>query len=110
MLLEAAARTPGLLRQPPPFVLQKALGDYCVTYEINVYADSPDGMEAHYTNLHRNILDIFNEYGVQIMTPSYESDPGEPKVVPKDQWYAAPARPPQSAGAAQPFSGALSPR
>ena len=26
------------------------------------------------------------------MTPEYESDPEQPKVVPKDQWYAAPAR------------------
>jgi small-conductance mechanosensitive channel len=97
MLLEAAARTPGLRAQPSPFVLQKELGDYCVTYEINVFSDTADTMEPLYTQLHRNILDLFNEYGVQIMTPSYESDPGEPKVVPKEQWYAAPAMPPQSA-------------
>jgi hypothetical protein len=25
---------------------------------------------------------VFNEYGVQIMTPAYEGDPAEPKVVP----------------------------
>jgi hypothetical protein len=48
-----------------------------------------------YTELHRNILDVFNEYGVQIMTPSYESDPNEPKIVPKQKWYEAPARAPQ---------------
>jgi hypothetical protein len=42
-------------------------------------------------DLHRHILDVFNEYGVQIMTPSYEGDPDEPKVVPRAQWYAAPA-------------------
>ena len=36
MLLLAAERTPGLLREPPPFVLQTALGDFCVVYEINV--------------------------------------------------------------------------
>ena len=42
MLIEAARRTPGLLRDPPPFVLQTALGDFCVTYEINVYCDTPD--------------------------------------------------------------------
>jgi len=29
---------------------------------------------------------------VQIMTPAYESDPATPKVVPRDQWYQAPAR------------------
>jgi hypothetical protein len=44
--------------------------------------------------LHRNILDVFNEHGVQIMTPAYEGDPEQPKLVPKDQWYAAPAKSP----------------
>jgi len=34
---------------------------------------------------------VFNEHGVQIMSPQYISDPAEPKVVPPDQWYAAPA-------------------
>ncbi|MCK7500145.1 MAG: mechanosensitive ion channel family protein [Comamonadaceae bacterium] len=48
-------------------------------------------MNRLYTELHRNILDVFNEYGVQIMTPAYEGDPQQPKLVPKDQWYAAPA-------------------
>jgi hypothetical protein len=48
-------------------------------------------MSRTYTALRRNILDVFNEYGVQIMTPAYEGDPEKPKVVPKDQWYPAPA-------------------
>ena len=43
--------------------------------------------------MHQNILDVFNEHGVQIMTPAYEGDPETPKVVPKDQWYQAPAKP-----------------
>ncbi len=93
MLLLAAERTPGLLKLPPPFVLQRSLGDFCVTYEINVYCDQPSSMASLYTALHRNILDVFNEYGVQIMTPAYEGDPGQPKVVRKDQWFAAPAKP-----------------
>jgi hypothetical protein len=46
-----------------------------------------------YSALHRNILDAFNEYGVAIMTPAYERDPEEPKVVPKEKWYLSPARP-----------------
>jgi hypothetical protein len=50
------------------------------------------------TSLHRNILDVFNEHGVQIMTPAYEGDPAEPKIVPKDQWYVAPARRPEAGG------------
>ena len=91
MLLEAAARTPELLQQPPPFVLQKTLGTFAVDYEINAYCDNPTRMFLMYTALHRNILDVFNEHNVQIMTPAYEGDPAEPKVVPREQWFAAPA-------------------
>jgi small-conductance mechanosensitive channel len=93
MLLEAARRTPGLMEDPPPFVLQLQLGDFCVTYELNVYCRDPLRMRATYTDLHRHILDVFNEYGVQIMTPAYEGDPEVPKVVPREQWYLAPAKP-----------------
>ncbi len=91
MLLEAAARTPELLKQPPPFVLQKTLGTFAVDYEINAYCDNPARMFLMYTALHRNILDVFNEYDVQIMTPAYEGDPETRKVVPREQWFAAPA-------------------
>jgi small-conductance mechanosensitive channel len=96
MLIEAAARTPGLLRDRPPFVHQRSLGDFCVTYELNAFCDAPDRMRFLYTDLHRNILDVFNEYGVQIMTPAYEGDPDRLKVVPKERWYTEPARPPTS--------------
>ncbi len=93
MLLEAAARTPGLLREPKPFVLQKELRSFDVEYEINAYCDNAQDMEYLYTALHRNILDLFNEYGVQIMTPAYVADPADAKVVARNQWYAAPAAP-----------------
>jgi hypothetical protein len=51
-------------------------------------------MATIYSELHKNILDAFNEYGVQIMTPAYEGDPEQPKIVPKDRWYAQPTKPP----------------
>jgi len=92
MLLLAAERTPGLIKDPKPFVLQRSLGDFAVNYEINVYCDEPTAMMRLYTELHRRILDVFNEYGIQIMTPAYEGDPEQPKVVPRDQWHAAPAQ------------------
>jgi len=31
---------------------------------------------------------------VQIMSPHYLGDPSAPKVVPKQHWYAPPAKPP----------------
>jgi len=97
MLLMAAGRTEGLLQDPAPFVLQKSLGDFCVVYEVNAYTRDAGRIPALYSALHANILDVFNEYGVQIMTPAYESDTPEPKLVRPADWYPAPAPPPPSA-------------
>jgi small-conductance mechanosensitive channel len=94
MLLMAAERTPGLMREPPPFVLAKSLGDFAVNYELNVHCDDPAAIPRLYSALHLNILDVFNEYGIQIMTPAYEGDPELAKVVPREQWYQAPAKGP----------------
>jgi small-conductance mechanosensitive channel len=91
MLLAAAERTPDILRSPVPFVLQTALANFAVTYELNVYCADASRMLEVYADLHRQILDVFNEYGVQIMTPAYMADPPIPKVVPPDQWPTAPA-------------------
>lgn len=93
MLLEAARRTPELLAEPAPFVLQRSLGDFAVVYQLNVHKAVAEQLVQSYSALHQNILDVFNEHGVQIMTPAYEGDPEIPKVVPKEQWFAAPATP-----------------
>lgn len=91
MLKQAADRTEGILKDPPPFVIKQSLGDFAVNYEINAYITDVARMKLLYNLLHQNILDVFNEHNVQIMTPAYEGDPEVPKVVPRDQWYAPPA-------------------
>jgi small-conductance mechanosensitive channel len=98
MLLLAAERTLGLLKEPRPFVLQTALNDFYVGYELNVYTDRPLEMVKIYSDLHQNIQDAFNEHGVQIMSPHYLGDPAEAKIVPKEQWYQAPAKPDPNTG------------
>jgi small-conductance mechanosensitive channel len=96
MLLLAAERTPGLEKEPVPFVLQKSMGDFAVNYEINAFCKDISRMLRVKSDLHRNIQDAFNEHGVQIMSPAYEGDPATPKVVPPEQWYSAPASKPES--------------
>ena len=98
MLLTAAEKTSGLLRDPAPFVLQKSLDDFYISYELNAYTNKPLEMARLYSALHQNIQDAFNEYGVQIMSPAYESDPEQPKFVPKERWYAPPAKAPDDQG------------
>jgi len=71
LLLKAAEKTQGLLREPAPFVLQRSLDDFYVTYELNAYTDNPQGMDQVYSNLHQNIQDAFNEAGMEIMSPHY---------------------------------------
>jgi len=93
MLLLAAERTPGLAAGRQHFVLQKALGDFAVTYELNAYVDDTTRIPFLYSDLHRQILDVFNEFRIQIMTPAYEGDPAQPKVVAREQWWSAPAAP-----------------
>ena len=94
MLLEAARRTDGLQQEPAPFVLQKSLGDFTALYQLNVFSSDADSMNRTYSILHGHIQDVFNEYGVQIMSPNYVADPAQAKVVPPDRWYPAPAEPP----------------
>lgn len=96
MLLLAAERTEGLQQKPEPFVLQTLMGDYAVNYEINAYCTEAERMVAIRSELHRNIQDVFNEYGVQIMSPAYVADPASAKIVPPENWYVTPAsKPPE---------------
>lgn len=95
MLLEAAHRTRGVRQEPAPFVFQTALSDFYVEYSLRVSLDEPAQRARILDELNSHILDVFNEYGVQITSPHYEGDPAELQVVPPANWYAAPARPPQ---------------
>jgi small-conductance mechanosensitive channel len=93
LLILAANRTPGIRKEPPPVVRQTALLDFYVKYTLLVCLDQPRKRVPILHAIHGNILDAFNEYGVQITSPNYEADPDEAKVVPRSQWYAAPAAP-----------------
>jgi small-conductance mechanosensitive channel len=97
MLLLAAERTPGLKPNPAPLVLQTDLGDFSVKYSVLVCLERPHRRAVALGALRANIQDVFNEFGVQIMSPNYEADPSTPKVVPREQWFAEPALPPQAA-------------
>lgn len=85
MLIEAANRTPNLLKSPVPFVLWNALADFAINYQINGYTNRGSEFPKTLSDLRKNIVDVFNENNVQIMTPSYIADPSTPKV-PNQEW------------------------
>jgi small-conductance mechanosensitive channel len=92
MLIDAAMRTEGLLKDPPPRVLQRSLSDFYVEYMLGARIAEPQKRIAVLDTLHRNIQDVFNEYGVQILSPHYMADPAEKVWVAKEKWYEAPAK------------------
>jgi small-conductance mechanosensitive channel len=103
MLLEAARRTPGVANEPMPYVVQTALSDFYVEYRLCAQSNraAPSSRVEAMSQLHANVQDVFNENGVQIMSPHYRSDPPEPQIVaPGDPWSAgqpgAPLTPPGS--------------
>jgi small-conductance mechanosensitive channel len=72
-LLGAAVGVEGILAEPAPFVLQVALDDYSVRYELNASTDDAQRMAVIYSDLHRSIQDSFAKAGIEIMTPSYHA-------------------------------------
>jgi small-conductance mechanosensitive channel len=95
MLMQAAARTESVLKDPPPFTLALSLDDYNVRYEVNAYLKPGVIPYVGSSELNRNVLDIFNEYGISLLSPSYRADPPKPKLVSKENWYTTPANPEQ---------------
>lgn len=73
LLLDAAITTKFILKTPKPFVLQTALNDFYVSYELNAYTDTPTEMQFIYSELHENIQDAFNKAGVEICSPHFAS-------------------------------------
>lgn len=75
-LLEEAARRVGDLRsEPKAYVLQRALSDFYVEYELCAHLTEPVKRIPVLDELHRHIQDLCNEQGIQILSPHWMADP-----------------------------------
>ncbi len=94
-LLELAAqRTEGVRREPAPYVVQRALSDFYVEYQLVAQIEHSADRPLVQSRLHAAIQDVFNEHGVQIMSPHFRWQPESPVVVPPEHWYTPPAEAP----------------
>jgi len=64
-LLESASRCTLLLKEPKPYVLVTALEDFYTRYELNAYTKDTHQLFAVYSELHKNILDVFREHDLE---------------------------------------------
>lgn len=74
LLIKAALRTPGVLQEPKPFVLEMELSDSYMCYQINAYIHNADDMPWIKSDLLQNIQDDFIEAGIDLVcTHFYDS-------------------------------------
>ena len=88
LLLAAAKETPGLRAEPAPYVLQRALDDFYVQYELVAVVENPVDRPLVASALHARIQDAFNAAGVQIMSPHFALQPRSPvlgQVAPEER-------------------------
>lgn len=94
----AADRTAGVKKSPAPRVLQTALSDFYVEYTLITVIDRSEERYTILSELHAHIQDVFNEHGVQIMSPNFEAQPEQPVLVRQEHWFDPPARKPDGTG------------
>jgi len=65
--------TEGVRNAPEPYVLQRALDDFYVRYEICAFTDRPASLHLTEAKLCQAIQDEFFREGVEICSPHYNS-------------------------------------
>ena len=73
VMVKATEGLEGLLEEPAPYVLQTALDDFYVHYELNAHTRTPRRMTQIYSDLHARLQDGFHEAGIEIASPHLSS-------------------------------------
>lgn len=72
-LIDAVLQVPAIEKEPAPFVYQKSLDDFYVSYEVNAYVRDVSHIFKTYSQMHQSIQDVCNERGIEIMSPHYRN-------------------------------------
>jgi len=86
-LLEIADQHPVVLKDPPPAALFLKFGDSALNFELRVYVDQLRERMETTSELHRSIITLFRERGIEIAFPQMDlhirdvSGAGAPRVL-----------------------------
>ncbi len=69
LITDAAKKTEGVLHDPAPFVLIKNLGNDASDMELNVYTNEPENQPRIFSELNKNIRDLFEANGISMTVP-----------------------------------------
>ncbi len=79
VMIEAANKCSMVNKEKKPFILQTALNDFHISYQLNVYTGHAKSIPAAYSELHQNLQQVFAEYGIEIMSPGFTVLRNSPK-------------------------------
>ena len=79
MMIEAAERSTLVSKDKKPFVLQTALNDFHISYQLNAFTEHEDKIPGAYSELHQNLQQVFAENQVEIMSPGFTVLRNQPK-------------------------------
>lgn len=71
VLIQAALDTEFVKKLPKPYVLQTSLDDFYVSYQLNARTREIHKMAVIYSEMHKNIQDLCNKEGIEILSPHY---------------------------------------
>lgn len=71
LLINATKTVESIEDSSHAYVLQKSLGDFSVSYELNVLTKHPRQTQTIYSQLNQSVQDVFNDAGVEILSPTY---------------------------------------
>ncbi|MFZ9752772.1 MAG: mechanosensitive ion channel family protein [Cyanobium sp.] len=74
LMLEAARAVPGIAEQPAPKVLQTALNDFHISYEIDASLQDVGLYRETLSELLASLQDRFAAAGVEILSPGYQAN------------------------------------
>ena len=62
-----------LEKNPEPFILQTSLDDFYVSYQVNAYTKFPHKQALIYSELHKQLMDVFHEAGIELLSPHFQA-------------------------------------
>jgi len=74
LLIKAAEMTKGLTCDPKPDVFVRELGKNYIDYELRACTAEPNRLLEMYSDVQKNILDLFCEANIDLMIPQYSLD------------------------------------
>jgi len=74
-LIQAALNTKDIERNPIPYVFKNKIDDTTIQYQLNAFTLKPEHRYFIISDLNENILKIFHENNIDLMSPKFFPKP-----------------------------------